>query len=76
MGNERREGKCNGEEGGGVSEQTQLVEGRSWVYTSTEEKMLGYTGRTWSRAWFLGGPGRGQANGYGGKVSPCRSKGL
>lgn len=43
---------------------------------STEEKKLGYTGEDLVGAWFLGGPGRGHANGYGGKVSPCRSKGL
>lgn len=58
MGNERREGKCNGE-GRGVSEQTQLVEERSWVYTSTEEKMLGYTGEDLVRGLVSGRPWKG-----------------
>lgn len=61
MGKERREGKCNGEEGGGVLEQTQLVEERSWVYTSTsaEERMLGYTGEDLVRGLVSGRHWRG-----------------
>jgi hypothetical protein len=47
-------------------------EGTRSILEHREKDVKGTQERTWS----LGGPGRGQANGYGGKVRPCRGKGL
>lgn len=64
---------------GGREEESQskiswFREGAGSILEHRGKEARGTQERTWSRTWSLGGPGRGQANGYGGKVSPCRGK--